>query len=214
MKEPEFSRVEIPLDEPHFDAETTVLHAQPVIPLDTVRSQTRARRNMFLVIALVGALMMGAVGGTLIHRRQSVRAEPATSESAATEPPMANADSTVAAGGATEEVVKSDTAGETATRVSAPPAEDASEPRRSDPKQPAVRRTAEPETVPSRQETVVKKQQRVEPRETAAEPDWDEMMREARRAARRRRVERREQRARQESDGASRIRDIFEGPNP
>ena len=206
MKEPEFSRVEVPLGEPHFDAEATVLHAQPVIPLQTVRAKTRTRRNIFLGIALMGALMLGAVGGTLFYKRQAALNEPATSEALAPESPLADADSAVAAGGSTNETVESEPPPQPAAPVI--------DSKRSEPKQPVIARSEKSEAAPSRTEKVTKKEPQAEPRDTVSEPDWAEMMREARRAARRRKAERREERARRESDGASRIRDIFEGPNP
>jgi hypothetical protein len=59
---------ELPLAEPHFDDEATLLSARRVVPLDEVRSYGSAkalrltRRWMFAAIVL-GSLLLGVVGG-------------------------------------------------------------------------------------------------------------------------------------------------------
>lgn len=202
MKEPEISRVEIPLVEPHFDEEATVLHAQPVVPLETVRAQSRARRNVFLVIALVGALMLGAASATLIYKNRAVDSEKGVTETALAEPASPTNVEAVASGGTTDESVAS----EANPQFAAPKVQEKKATVVTRPEKPSAA-----ERTPNRSE---EKQTRVQQPKPAVEEDWDAMMREAKRAARRRKAERREERARRDADSAGRIRDIFEGPNP
>jgi hypothetical protein len=60
--------LDLPLAEPHFDDEATVLSARPVVPLDEVpdyNSQTPSRlpRGWMFVATIVGAMLLGVVAG-------------------------------------------------------------------------------------------------------------------------------------------------------
>ncbi len=68
-EEQEFAR-DLPLSEPHFDEEATLLSAQPVVPLQEINSGARSRKRMLLGAAIVGSLMLGALAATLIYKRQ------------------------------------------------------------------------------------------------------------------------------------------------
>ena len=196
MNEPETLQTEIPLLEPHFDEEATVLQARPVVPLTTVRAETRSRRNFFFVLALVGALMIGAVGGTLVYKQ---RATPVTTASEDLQQPN-ETDSEIST--PAEEITASASGGTTNEPVAEEPQDTAPAPK-----------TQTNLPVP------VKTQERVTPRPVYVERNRVEedeaAQRQARKEARReRRVTRREERARRESDDVLRIRDIFEGSTP
>jgi hypothetical protein len=68
----------VELDEPHFDDEATLLSARPVVPLAAVRSQNRTNKWLF-VVAIVAAMLSGAVGAKLIYSR-SANAIPQTNQ--------------------------------------------------------------------------------------------------------------------------------------
>jgi hypothetical protein len=60
--------LELPLSEPHFDDEATMLSARPVVPLDEVEpyeAQTRSRLPRWWVLAatIAGAMLLGVVVG-------------------------------------------------------------------------------------------------------------------------------------------------------
>ena len=56
------------LDEPHFDEEATILAAQPVVPLDEVKSQNRSKAGVAVALAIGGGLLIGLLAATLIYR--------------------------------------------------------------------------------------------------------------------------------------------------
>ncbi len=203
MKEPEIFRAEIPLVEPHFDEEATVLNARPVVPLETVRAASRSRRTLFLVLALTGALMMGAVGGTLIYKQRAtnrgeVVSQPAE-QSAEVAPATTEDPSVLASGGTTSAVEESiDDLEETESQPKRT-ADNESSTRNVSIKPPASPARARVNTAP-----IVRD-----------EPDQNERRQAKKEARRLRREARREARTRQDSDDLMRIRDIFEGsPRP
>jgi hypothetical protein len=65
------SRVEVPLNEPHFDEEATLLSARPVVPLEEVKGEARSRRRLVFVLSILIAVAAGAVGGTLLYKYRS-----------------------------------------------------------------------------------------------------------------------------------------------
>src|ERR1700692_4203807 len=75
ISEPEFSNTAAPISEPHFDDETTVLSARPVIPLEKVNAKSRPTRPWLLGGALVAALFLGismtAIYYSLLNREDS-----------------------------------------------------------------------------------------------------------------------------------------------
>ena len=60
------------LTEPHFDEEATMLSARPVVPLEEIRAETNSRRRLAFGLSILVALVIGALGATLIykHRQQ------------------------------------------------------------------------------------------------------------------------------------------------
>ncbi len=74
--EQELSGDEILLEEPHFDEESTILSARPVVPLEVVEAKSRSLRRILIGAALVVALMVGAFAASFIFRLRS--AQPAS----------------------------------------------------------------------------------------------------------------------------------------
>jgi uncharacterized membrane protein len=68
IKEKDFSRTEILLEEPHFDEEATLLSARPVVPLKVVEDKSRSLRRLVVGSAIVAALLIGAFAATLIYK--------------------------------------------------------------------------------------------------------------------------------------------------
>jgi len=64
--------LELPLAEPHFEDEATVLSARPVVPLDEVESYeepkpSRFARSWILAATVVGAMLLGVVVGVAYY---------------------------------------------------------------------------------------------------------------------------------------------------
>lgn len=64
--------LELPLAEPHFDDEATVLSARPVVPLDEVESYdepkpSRFARSWVFAATVVGAMLLGVVVGVAYY---------------------------------------------------------------------------------------------------------------------------------------------------
>ena len=62
--------LEVPLAEPHFDEEATLLSAQPVVPLEEIAVEERSGKRLAFGVAMVISLVVGALGGTLIYRQR------------------------------------------------------------------------------------------------------------------------------------------------
>jgi len=67
---------DLQLSEPNFDDETTLLSARRVVPLGDVRSRPSGRRWRF-GLAIVVAVMAGALGATVIFRQRDQNQAPA-----------------------------------------------------------------------------------------------------------------------------------------
>jgi cytoskeletal protein RodZ len=72
------------LSEPHFDEEATILSARPVVPLHEIQATERSSKRLTFGLALIAALMIGALGATLIYRQ---RGQIATTETVDTAVP-------------------------------------------------------------------------------------------------------------------------------
>ena len=184
---------------PHFDEEATLLSARPVVPLNEVKADARSRRPLIFGLTILVAILVGAIGATLMIQRgqNSQRA----AESEGTQPAVSSAG---AAGGSTLESA--------VTRV--PVGTPDEKPQLGE--------------VPSARDSLIKKRQTaailpnsVKP----AKPDYETLKdlesdgMELRRAERRdaRREARRQLRRKREQigDDVLRIREIFEGsPRP
>lgn len=201
LEQPDFIRAEVSLREPHFDEEATMLSARPVVPLERVKSQIRSRRTVFFVIAVVGALLMGAVGGTMLFKQRAIQSNVANTETL-TAPDVSTATGAVSGGSTNTEPAVTETV---ENEIDTPVVD-----------QPKVVVRTEPRNnvsvISPRAERprVVKEDQR----DTRAERK--EERREERKEARRlRRQAEREARTNQSGDDVMRIRDIFEGsPRP
>lgn len=62
--------LELPLAEPHFDEEATLLSAQPVVPLEEIAAEQRSGKRLAFGVAMAISLVVGALGGTLIYRQR------------------------------------------------------------------------------------------------------------------------------------------------
>ena len=51
---------------PHFDEEATLLSARPVVPLSEVRVDTRSPRRVIFGLTILVAILVGAIGATLM----------------------------------------------------------------------------------------------------------------------------------------------------
>jgi hypothetical protein len=89
---PDFSGAEEPLDEPHFDEEATLMSARPVVPLHKVQDQERSGRRLVFGLLLVAALVVGALGATLVYMQ---RAENRSTAVVETSSPVADPDAQV-----------------------------------------------------------------------------------------------------------------------
>ena len=70
--------IEVPLSEPHFDDEATLLSAQPVVPLDEVEpAGSRLPRGWLLAATVFAAMFLGALGSAVYL--SIVNREPAAS---------------------------------------------------------------------------------------------------------------------------------------
>lgn len=211
------SRVEVPLNEPHFDEEATLLSARPVVPLEEVKAEARSRRRLVFVLSILIAVVSGALGGTLLYKYRSQKSvtevETATPVS---EPPSEQNTAAADAGGAridSHSNALSATDEEASEIVAAEPANSgASTPVRSSTQAapPAVERAATRD-----HEAESRGDDRIA-RDNGHDSEH-EIRREERKAARRPRHEaqREARRGRDTSDDLLRIREIFEGaPKP
>jgi len=69
--EQDLSGDEILLEEPHFDEESTILSARPVVPLQVVEAKSRSLRRILIGSALVVALLIGAFAASFVYRLRS-----------------------------------------------------------------------------------------------------------------------------------------------
>ena len=66
--EEDLSGDEIQLEEPHFDEESTILSARPVVPLEVVEAKSRSMRRVLIGLAIVVALLVGAFAATFVYK--------------------------------------------------------------------------------------------------------------------------------------------------
>ncbi|HTG88523.1 MAG TPA: hypothetical protein VL907_15850 [Pyrinomonadaceae bacterium] len=192
---------------PHFDDRRVVLRAQPVVPLNQIRSKLRLRRLWFLSGAFAVAMMLGAASALVtvrVKRSAAVADVPQIQEPDDTTPAtqyatVENVDSTVADNTAL---------GDNSTAIT----EEAPAPHRS---RPIV-------STPNREEEAWEQRPRVvgRDRETfGRQPSEDEQLEQIREAVlyekwqerRARRAARRERRNRLGERDLSRVDEIFEG---
>lgn len=183
------------LTEPHFDEEATIAAARPVVPLEEVKAKPYHRR-LALGLTILGALMVGAVGGTFIYKQRHSK------------PASEIVDLAVTGSGATSQQISEQPTTETRT-PDVSTGNDAATVTEAEPSQPVVSnrkpaRTVEPSEPISREDSI-------------SQEDRKEARRLARIETRRaRRAERQAEREawgnRRSGDDLLRIREIFEGP--
>jgi hypothetical protein len=66
----EFFEGAIPLGEPHFDEEATVLSARPVVPLQEIKAAEQSQKRLIVGLAMACSLMMGALAATLVYKQR------------------------------------------------------------------------------------------------------------------------------------------------
>jgi hypothetical protein len=65
------SRLDVPLSEPHFDEEATLMTARPVVPLEEVQAKERTSKRVMFFVALTIALIVGGLAGAAVHKYRS-----------------------------------------------------------------------------------------------------------------------------------------------
>ena len=60
----------LPLAEPHFDEEATLLSARPVVPLREIKAEERTAKRLVFAVAMACSLMVGALGASLIYKQR------------------------------------------------------------------------------------------------------------------------------------------------
>ena len=195
ITEQELRGAELQLSEPHFDEEATLLSARPVVPLAEIKAESNSGRKSFsLGLALVAAVMVGALGATVILKQRSPNERISGSKTATSVSPEleGQAPTLAAAGGSGfDTTVPQPTTDENAANLSKPDSSRAK----------ASGDAGRNETVRLREKKEMRQPTRVETTDAKVKAE-----REARR-------EKRNQRG--QSDDLLRIREIFEGsPRP
>jgi len=189
----EYFEDELPLGEPHFDEEATLLSARPVVPLQEINAEEQSRKRLIVGLAMACSLMMGALVATLIYKRggQAQSAAISTAVPGAAGNLVDDPATPEVGGGATGVLTQGEAT--TVEKKSAP----------------SVSRSAESIAVESQQKKNLPQQL-----------DEQDLSRDERIEARRlrRRLDRQARRessgrSRRTSDDLLRIRDIFEGPS-
>jgi cytoskeletal protein RodZ len=73
---------DLELAEPHFDEESTLLSARPVVPLRAIEAQARSSRTLVFGLAIAVALMAGALVATIIYKQRGQNPAPTLVEAA------------------------------------------------------------------------------------------------------------------------------------
>jgi cytoskeletal protein RodZ len=190
------TRIEVPLSEPHFEDEATVVSARQVVPLGQARVQDRRRKLLAILPVLLAATFCGGLGAIAVNyfeRRASAPtiARPSTT-SAKEEPqqaaPSTSPDNSTTAADSSDKPDASPLAGSAlATDSSAPTSSDGSlESSEADKSEQTVASVKKPSNTNDAKQLV--RPRRVHP--ASGQNDQNK------------------------SRGAARIQDIFSGPNP
>jgi len=199
---------DVPLAEPHFDEEATVLSARPVVPLKELKAERSAKQLLF-GLAIAGSLMLGALAATLIYKRSGTGQSTATNTvvsgaaGIAVEEPSNSAAAPEPIGGAVPETLpqaEMPTAVKKAVPLASNNASNNASHNAAHSTAPEVVNTKRSTPSPELEETELTRAERIEARR---------LRRRAERQARRESGGRQ----RRSSDDLLRIRDIFEGPS-
>jgi hypothetical protein len=60
---------DLPLAEPHFDEEATMLSARPVVPLEKVAARARRTRALVVALTFAGAVLVGMLAAGIYYSR-------------------------------------------------------------------------------------------------------------------------------------------------
>jgi hypothetical protein len=191
---------------PHFDEESTLLSARPVVPLNEVKLDPRSPRRVIFGLTILVAILAGAIGATLIMQRGENSRRAAESE--VSQPTLS---SSGAAGGRTSTPAEARVPLASAL-IAEPEMEEVPRSRDSSIKRRQTAAISHSSIKPTISRSSIKPVRTAD--ETAEDFNSDE--RELRHAERRdaRREVRRQLRHRREQvgDDVLRIREIFEGP--
>jgi hypothetical protein len=184
----------LPLAEPHFEEEATLLSARPVVPLEGIEDGRRLGRRLVFGLAIIASLILGALGAKFIYRsgeEAAVVTDAARGGAASIDEPAQPPSIVEGAAGATTEGLPSATTAEVKSELRAPV--------NHEPVRKAVeRQKATPQLSDEREFQL---ERRPNDRRFERERERDERS-ETRWRWRRRRS----------PDGLTRIREIFEGP--
>ena len=207
------------LDEPHFDEESTILAARPVVPLEEVKAE-RSKAGVAVALAIGGGLLIGLITAMLIYRYLGTNQVPGGETTTVAEQPASPA------GQATSNQLPSPAGGAYGVDDSAvtsveddKPAEADTETRERQPDVEEPIRDRVPEVAPRRPVVVresrppVDEEEDEESERAIRRAERQEERRERRRAIREAR--RQERQPDRRADDLTRIREIFEGaPKP
>jgi hypothetical protein len=190
------------LAEPHFDDEATLLSARPVVPLRRLEAQARSVRLLVFGLTVVVALVIGALGATLVYKQRGQVQQPMPVETATSiSEPTAENPSSSEAGGATIVTGEATPGAENKANAATRTARNADTPKET---ASLVSQDAATGNSAKGQSEAVNKKDRREMRRTERS---DAALRRTAKAD-----ARREARPRQSSNGLLRVREIFEGP--
>ncbi len=223
ITEQQYLAADLQLSEPHFEEEATLLSARPVVPLHEVKAEERSGRRLTIGLALVAALVVGALGATLVYKQRSQTAATATEETTtpvANEQAATDASANAVAGGVAGGIVADPP--QAASGVAENSSEAADRDARNDARNIVTTRPRKPETVvvrhsdpdkpaAPRRDEAVRDDVVLEDEKAARRAERIEARRLRQEAAREARQDGRRRRARR-SDDLLRIREIFEGP--
>ncbi|HEX2270699.1 MAG TPA: hypothetical protein VHH35_14230 [Pyrinomonadaceae bacterium] len=187
---------------PHFDDQRVLQRAQPVVPLDEIRTKLRLRRIWFLSGAFAIAIILGAASALVAVRIKSTTAPQPEANNSQMEAVATQSDPQMEAASLVEEETPAE---------EEPPAE------------PEVKpvTTLRKQTPPAQRPRVVARDyEPLEPRRGEGEPSEEEQLEQIRESVlydrwqerRARRVERRERRRNRGDRDLSHVDELFEGP--
>lgn len=199
------------LSSPHFDEDATLVSARPVIALNEIKVETRSQRRVIIGLTILAAILLGAIGATLLMQRG--QNSQGVAETEVSQPTVS---SSGAAGGSTSEPAEARVPAarepdEELQIEKVPIAHDSSTKKR---QAAALSQTPIRPTVSRNSRQPVRDGNRDYERNEDFESDERELRRAERREARR--EARRQHRLRgEQGDDLLRIREIFEGsPRP
>jgi hypothetical protein len=186
----------LPLDEPHFVEEATLLSARRVVPLQEIKADERSKQRLVFGVAMACSLGLGALCAALVYKQREQEPSMAVVSKAAPGAAGIAFDEPVAAIAESVEGAANGITPETDTETPMP----------NKPLPSLSRRTA---LVEKKRKTPIPPQ--IEERELTPDERFSE--RRLRRISERQALRESRRRHRRSSDDLLRIREIFEGPS-